>query len=119
MSKRRAASSGELGDLHKMVAIYLKNRIREADPNRVFTEDEMIENEDGELEKPFVMPLSSAELGNAITFLRNNDITCEPDDETLSDLKDEFSEDFKLKRDKAAQSLLELSVEETEQAGWL
>lgn len=118
--KKRAASMGELGDLHKMVAVYLKNRIQESMPNREFSEDELVYNDEtGEYEKPFIMPLSSAELGNAITFLRNNEVTAEPDDETLADLRDEFSEDFKLKREKKAQAILARTEEEAEQANWI
>lgn len=120
MAKRRAATEGQLSDVHRMFTEFLTHRLRETDPNRVFTEDEMEYNDEtGEYEKPFIFPMNTAEMGVIAKFLKDNDITCEPNDESLSDLKDEFAGEFKEKREKAAQSLLELSVEETEQAGWL
>lgn len=117
--KKRAATSGELGDLHKMVAVYFKHRLIECDPNREFSEDELEVGEDGALEKPFVMPMSTAELGVIVNFLAKNDITCEPDDETLSELRDEFTDDFELKRQKKQEAILARTEEEAEQATWI
>lgn len=115
--KKRAASVGELGDLHKMVAVYLTHRIKESMPD---AEEELEYNEEtGEYEKPFKMPLSSAELGNAITFLKHNDISAEPDDESLAGLKDEFTDDFELRRKAKAEKILTMSKEETEQQNWI
>lgn len=118
--KKRAASAGELGDLHKMVAVYFKHRLQECDPNRKFSEDEMeYDEETGEYVKPFVMPLQGTELGHIIAFLRNNEITAEPDDESLADLKDEFASDYQLKRERAAQAILARTEDEAEQANWI
>lgn len=121
MSKKRgAASERELGELHAMVARYFKHRLQECDPEREFTEEEMEYNDEtGELDKPFVMPMASTEIGNILAFLKHNDITAEPDDETLADLRDEFTEDFELKREKKAQAILARTEEEAEQANWI
>lgn len=120
MSKKRAATSGELGDLHNMIAKYFKARLIESDPNREFTEDEMdVDEETGELVKPFVMPMQGTEIGHIIAFLRNNDITAEPDDESLNDLKGEFTEDYELRRKAKADKILSMSKEETEQQNWI
>lgn len=120
MAKKKAASSSELGELHNMIAKYFKNRLIESDPNREFSEDEMeLDEETGEYVKPFVMPMQGTEIGHIINFLNHNKITAEPDDESLSDLRDEFSEDFKLKREKKAQAILARTDEEAEQATWI
>lgn len=119
-SNKRNATVNEAYDLNKMIMRYHTLRIRECMPDRVFTEEEMeVDEETGELVPPFVMPLSSAEMANAIALIKHNNITVEPSDDELNDLKDEFDEEFKLKREQAAKDLVSLSVEETEQQAWL
>lgn len=114
--KKRAASTGELNDLHKMIAIYFKERIKGAMPS---DDSKQVLNEDGEYEDEFVIPLSSAEIGNMVTFLKHNNISAEPDDETLSDLKGEFSDDYELRRAQKAEAIAAISVEDQERSDWL
>lgn len=119
-ANKRNATVAEAYDLNKMIMQYMTHRIKECMPNREFTEDELeYDEETGEYVKPFVMPLSSAEMANAIALIKHNNITVEPTDDALGALKDEFDEDFKLKRERKAAELLNQSVEETEQQAWL
>ena len=88
--------------------------------NDNFSEDEMeVDEETGELIKPFVMPMQGTEIGHIIAFLRNNDITAEPDDESLNDLKGEFTDDYELRRKAKADKILAMSEAETEQQNWI
>lgn len=119
MTKKRGAARGELSDLHMMLAKYFKGRLQDAMPD----EDGNVEvtefDEEGNPIGTFKMPLSSAEIGNIITFLKHNDITAEPDDEALSELKDEFKADLERKRADKAASVIHATADDAERASWL
>ena len=121
MAKRsKAGTVGELGSVHKMFTEFLAHRLKETNPKREFAKDELVYNDEtGEYEEPFVYPMTTQEMGVIAKFLKDNDITCEPDDATLGDLKDEFSESFDKKRELKAQSILAQSDEERAQVQWL
>lgn len=79
----KAATLGELQELHRKVAVSLRTRI----------EDDLRDN----------IPTDAATLGAAIKFLKDNAITADPADaDDLQDLRTKLTEQAKARRSKAA-----------------
>lgn len=124
--KRKSASSSEMESLHKFLAVYLTHEIKGSLPPELGGYEEELEDEldeDGEPTgnqvKAFRMPMSDSKLGVIAKFLKDNDVTCEPDDPTLKGLKDEFEDDFKARRDAHADKIAKQTLEQAEKASWV
>lgn len=91
-----AAKNSKLGQLHEMLADMFMENIR-------------ICKEEG-------IPMSAADMGVIVTFLKNNNITSDVDDTQMADLKSEFNDELKRAREAKAASLLS-SVDDEKTAG--
>lgn len=81
----KAASRDRLAELHRRYAEYLHDLLDEAQEV----------DEDG---KPIGMPLDAATLGNIRTFLKDNDVTCDPaGSDDLAALREKLSRNANLK----------------------
>lgn len=53
------------------------------------------------------IPMSAADMGVMVTFLKNNNITADITDEKIQTLKEEFNDELRLARAKKAEELLQ------------
>lgn len=74
--KKGGAKVSALERLHEAVAEYMIERLESSQA----TEDD-----------EFAIPLASGEVANIINFLKHNNISASPDDDTLSRLNSEFT----------------------------
>lgn len=84
----KAAPRSRLADLHAMFADYLTQTLKEAmEPPKYDEEGNMIGGG---------IPLDAATMGVVRTFLKDNEITCEPEDiGTLDELREKYSRQSK------------------------
>ena len=82
----KGAKASKLAELHEMLA-------------EMFMEDIRICKEEG-------IPMSAADKGVIVTFLKNNNITADVDDSEMQTLKQEFEDELKAKRQARAAELL-------------
>ena len=79
MANEKGADAGALGGLHELVTRAFIKKVQEREVTRV--------SKDGEEVTEIVEP-SAAELAAAVTFLKNNNITCAPsEDNAVGELK--------------------------------
>lgn len=81
-----AAPVSKLQELHEALA-------------EMFLEDIRICKEEG-------IPMSAADKGVMVTFLKNNNITADITDEKIQAVKEEFQDELNRKRQKKAEELL-------------
>ena len=113
MSKRSATVSA-LEELHAATARYLQGRLEDS---TAVSEPQF--DEDGNEIDDFVLPLATGEVANIIAFLKHNNISAAPDEETISGLAEEFKGDIEAQRIAKANNLLHASDEELERSSWL
>lgn len=82
----KGAKASKLAELHEMLA-------------EMFMDDIRICKEEG-------IPMSAADKGVIVTFLKNNNITADVDDQEMQTLKQEFEDELKAKRQARAAELL-------------
>jgi hypothetical protein len=82
----KGAKASKLAELHEMLA-------------EMFMGDIRICKEEG-------IPMSAADKGVIVTFLKNNNITADVDDSEMQTLKQEFEDELKAKRQARAAELL-------------
>lgn len=111
---KKSASITALEELHAATARYLSGRLSESTASQEIEYDE-----DGNEVDNFVLPLATGEVANIIAFLKHNNISAAPDDETISDLEDEFAADLEAQRIAKAANLLQASDEDVEKASWM
>jgi hypothetical protein len=92
-----AAKISRLAELHEALA-------------EMFLEDIRICREEG-------IPMAAADKGVMVTFLKNNNITADADDETMSSLKDEFKNELAERRQARAAAITEAAGEDDKFAG--
>lgn len=92
-----AAKVSKLAELHEALA-------------ELFLEDIRICREEG-------IPMAAADKGVMVTFLKNNNITADADDETMSSLKDEFKNELAERRQARAAAITEAAGEDDKFAG--
>ena len=56
--------------------------------------------------KEEVIPMSAADMGVMVTFLKNNNITADITDEKIQAVKEEFNDELRAAREKAAKKIL-------------
>lgn len=86
-----SASKEKLGELHNAVAQYMLDTIQASTAECI--------------------PMSAADLGVMVTFLKNNNITAEASDKDLQNLRDRMAE-LKENRGKKATTILQKAAEE-------
>lgn len=97
--RTKPASQGTLAALHRKFAEYLNGVLEEA-----------MESEDG-------LPLDAATMGCISKFLKDNEITCEPEQrDDLEELRKKYSRQSKKKN---VQSSVQSILEEAEQTQYL
>ena len=82
----KGAKASKLAELHEMLA-------------EMFMEDIRICKEEG-------IPMSAADKGVIVTFLKNNNITADVGDTEMQTLKQEFEDELRAKRQARAEALL-------------
>lgn len=82
----KGAKASKLAELHEMLA-------------EMFMEDIRICKEEG-------IPMSAADKGVIVTFLKNNNITADVDDVGMQTIKQEFEDELRSKREARAAKLL-------------
>lgn len=79
MANEKAADAGALGGLHELVTRAFIRKVQERVVVRVDKEGEQVEE---------VVEPTAAELAAAVSFLKNNNITCAPsEDNAVGELK--------------------------------
>jgi tartrate dehydratase alpha subunit/fumarate hydratase class I-like protein len=53
------------------------------------------------------IPMSAADMGVMVTFLKNNNITADITDEKIQAVKEEFNDELRAAREKAAKRILD------------
>lgn len=56
--------------------------------------------------KEEMIPMSAADMGVMVTFLKNNNITADITDEKIQAVKEEFNDELRAAREKAAKKIL-------------
>lgn len=87
-----AAKVSKLAELHEALA-------------ELFLEDIRICREEG-------IPMAAADKGVMVTFLKNNNITADADDETMKSLKDEFKNELAERRQARAAAITEAAEDD-------
>jgi len=82
----KGAKASKLAELHEMLA-------------EMFMSDIQLCKDEG-------IPMSAADKGVIVTFLKNNNITADVDDQEMQTLKQEFEDELRAKRQARAEALL-------------